>query len=165
MRIAMVIVALAAAVGSVGVIRVRADAPAWDGFANAWIASHALKVKGQAPREQRRSCEGDLNGDGRPDVVVVYTIEGVGGGNDWTQYATALTATPQGYAATVPIAVARKDERGVERCRIADAAVELQIKENSPSDPSCCPSRPATARYVLKAGALVEAAAPAPSPR
>jgi hypothetical protein len=148
-----------------GVHRVNAQPAAmgWQGFANAWIASHAARVKGEAPKENRKSCEGDVNGDGHGDVVVIYTIEGVGGGNDWTQYATVLTSTPQGYGATLPKEVGGKSVRAVESCSIDGRTVELELKTYGPKDGSCCPSVPGKASYTFAKGALGEAPAPSPS--
>jgi hypothetical protein len=115
-------------------------------------------VKGVAPKETRKSCEGDLNGDGHGDVVVIYSIEGVGGGNDWTQYATVLTSTPQGYAATVPKEVGGKSVRAVDGCTVSGSGVDLVLKTYGPKDGSCCPSVPGTARYTFAKGALVDSA-------
>ena len=141
-----------------------ADAPAaWQGFANAWIASHAMRVKGEAPKENRFSCEGDLNGDGKSDVVVVYTIEGVGGGNDWTQYATVLIAQPPGYSATTPKEVGGKSVRAVDSCTISDKVIELALKEYAAADASCCPSKPGKARYGFSGGKLVLAPTETPA--
>jgi hypothetical protein len=135
----------------------------WQGFANAWIASHAQRVHGQAPREARKSCEGDVNGDGHGDVVVVYTIEGVGGGNDWTQYATVLTSTPQGYAASMPKEVGKKGVRAIDGCTIAGTAVELALKTWAAADAACCPSVPGKATLAFVNGALSDASVPAAS--
>lgn len=146
-----------------GVGRVHADAPAmWEGFANAWIASHAQRVKGQAPRDKRKHCEGDLNGDGHGDVVVIYSVEGAGGGdgNNWTQYATVLTSAPQGYGATLPKEVGSKSVRAVEGCTIAGTSVELDLKSYGPQDAACCPSVPGKARLAFQKGVLVDAPAP-----
>jgi len=136
-------------------------AAGWQGYANAWIASHAQRVHGQAPRDVRKSCEGDVDGDGHTDVVVIYTIEGVGGGNDWTQYATLLTSTPRGYGASMPKEVGGKGVRVVEGCTIGASSVELALKTYGPQDASCCPSVPGKARLAFAAGALSEAPAPA----
>ena len=126
MRVRRLIVALVASLlGANAGTAHAADPAAWAGFANAWIAAHAMRLKGQAPRDARKSCEGDLNGDGHCDVVVVYAIEGVGGGNDWTQCATVLTATPQGYGASNPREVGGKRDGAVESCSIAGAVVAL----------------------------------------
>lgn len=135
----------------------------WQGFANAWIASHAARLKGTAPKESRKSCEGDVNGDGHGDVVVVFTVEGVGGGNDWKQYATVLTSTGQGYGATMPNEVGSKSLRAVERCTISGATVELDLKTYGPKDAACCPSVPGKARYTFAKGVLGETPAPSPS--
>ncbi len=154
---------VAALLGGVSGAARAADAPmAWQGFANAWIASHAMRVKGEAPKENRFSCEGDLNGDGKADVVVIYTIEGVGGGNDWTQYATVLLAQPPGYSATAPKDVGGKSVRAVDSCTITDKVIELAFKEYAPADASCCPSKPGRARYGFAGGKLV--AAPTQTP-
>src|SRR5262245_1309780 len=94
------------------------------GYANAAIAAHARRVGGQAPRESRKSCEGDVNGDGRPDAAVLYTIEGVGGGNGWTQYMIVLVAAPQGVGATNPKEVGATGKRGVESCKLTTGVIE-----------------------------------------
>jgi hypothetical protein len=151
--------AAAQAPGAAPVPPSAAPPAAWQGYANAWIASHAQRVHGQAPREVRKSCEGDLNGDGHSDVVVIYTIEGVGGGNDWTQYATVLTSTPQGFAATMPKEVGGKSVRAVEGCAVTGATVELELKTYGEKDASCCPSVPGKARFAFTSGALTEAPA------
>jgi hypothetical protein len=162
---AMMLVALS--VGTAG-----AEAPAaapvpapamWQGYANAWIASHAQRVKGQAPKESRKSCEGDLNGDGHGDVVVIYVIEGVGGGNDWTQYATVLTSTPQGFGASTPKEVGGKSVRAVEGCTIAGSTVTLDLKTYGEKDGSCCPSVPGKATYRYEKGVLTDASAAPPA--
>jgi hypothetical protein len=151
-----------------GARTVGAEPPvAWQGFANAWIASHAQRLHGTAPKDTRKSCEGDVNGDGHADVVVIYSIEGVGGGNDWTQYATVLTSTPQGYGASLPREVGGKSVRAVDGCTIAGTTVELDLKTYGPKDGSCCPSVPGKAHFAFQKGALIDApaavAAPAPA--
>ena len=160
---ALVVTIAAALFGVAGAPARAADAPAWQGFANAWIASHAMRVKGEAPKENRFSCEGDLNGDGKTDVVVVYTIEGVGGGNDWTQYATVLAAQAPGYSATTPKEVGGKSVRAVDSCTITDKTIELALKEYAPEDASCCPSKPGRARYVFAGGKLTLAPTQTPA--
>ena len=158
-----VVVTLMAVAGGLVPAYAQPAAMGWQGFANAWIASHAARVKGQAPKESRKSCEGDLNADGHGDVVVIYTIEGVGGGNGWTQYATVLTSTQQGYGATLPKEVGGKSVRGIDGCTISGTTVELALKTYAPTDGACCPSVPGKARYAFEKGALAEAPAPGAS--
>jgi len=153
------IVAILMALGGGTASAESPPAAMWQGYANAWIASHAQRVKGQAPKDTRKSCEGDLNGDGHGDVVVIYSIEGVGGGNDWTQYATVLTSTPQGFGASTPKEVGGKSVRAVDGCTIAGTTVTLDLKTYGPEDGSCCPSVPGKATYRFEKGGLADASA------
>jgi hypothetical protein len=153
-----------------GVVEAQAPNPAMgpvmvQGYANAAIAAHARRVGGTAPRESRKTCEGDLNGDGRGDVVVVYTIEGAGGGggNGWTQYLIVLTVAPQGLGSTAPKEVGRTGDRGVESCRVVAGKIEAATKVYLPTDPSCCPSKPGTLTLTLEKGKLVDVPAPTSS--
>jgi hypothetical protein len=160
--------AVATALVAVAPGRTRAeDAPsapaAWQGYANAWIAAHAQRVKGDAPKEFRKHCEGDVNGDGHTDVVVIYSIEGVGGGNDWTQYATVLTSTAQGFGASAPKEVGGKSVRAVEGCTIDGKIITLDLLTYGPKDGSCCPSVARKTRYTFEKGVLAPVPEPAPS--
>ena len=53
---------------------------------NQYIAN-AAKANDAAPgpKTAERVLTGDLDGDGDKDAVVQYTLEGFGGGNNWTQ--------------------------------------------------------------------------------
>jgi len=147
-----------------GRVEAQPAAAGWQGFANAWIASHAARLKGQAPKETRKSCEGDVNGDAHNDVVVIYTIAGVGGGDAWTQYATVLTSAPQGYGATMPKEVGSKGVRSVKGCSVSGTTVELALETWGPKDAACCPSVPGKASLTFAKGALTDAAGAAASP-
>ncbi|MEB2285081.1 MAG: hypothetical protein B6D46_10100 [Polyangiaceae bacterium UTPRO1] len=151
-----VLAAATALVLGAGAAAAQPAAMGWQGFANAWIAAHAQRVRGQAPREARKSCEGDINGDGHGDVVVIYTIE-AGGSGAWTQYATVLTSTQQGYGATLPKEVGGKGTRIVESCAVAPGKVEISFKTWAAADAACCPSVPGKATLSFANGALAEA--------
>jgi len=141
-----------------------AGPPLWQAMANVLIASHARRVGGDAPKEARRFCEGDVDGDGQPDAVVVYTIESVGGGNDWNQYMAVLS--PQGgtYRASATRKVGGKGERGVEQCTIAPGFIDLAFKSYGPADAACCPSVPGHERYAYRDGKIVDPAKPTATP-
>jgi hypothetical protein len=166
MRSKLVTSVLAATAAVLGA-RAAAAQPAaagWQGYANAWIASHAQRMHGQAPRELRKSCEGDVNRDGHGDVVVIYTVEGVGGGNDWTQYVTVLTSTPQGYGASLPKEVGKKGVRAAASCTVVGGSVELAVKTWAAADAACCPSVPGKTTLAFVSGGLSEEPVPAPAP-
>lgn len=158
-------VVLAALLGPHGVARADGAPAMWQGYANAWIASHVQRVGGEAPKDKRLDCQGDVNGDGHADVVVIYLVVSKGGGDDWTQYATVLTSTPQGFGAVMPKEVGGKGKRTIERCTIAASIVELGTKDHVPGDASCCPSKPGTLRLRFENGALADAPTPAASGR
>lgn len=145
------------------------------GYANAAIAAHARRVGGQAPKESRKTCDGDVNGDGKTDAVVVYRIEGAaggasegpGGGNDWTQYVLVMVAAPQGVGATNPKEVGAAGKRSVESCTVSPGTIAATTKEWAPGDPACCPSKAGTLTLGFDKGKVVDApgtAAPAPAP-
>jgi len=137
------------------------------GYANAAIAAHARRVGGQAPKESRKTCEGDVNGDGKTDAAVVYTVEGAGGGNAWTQYIMVMVAAPQGVGATSPKEVGATGQRSVETCTLGTGTIDATTKEWAPTDPSCCPSKAGTLKLGFEKGKVVDApgaTAPAPAP-
>ena len=144
-----------------GANAVEAQPAMWQGYANAAIAAHARRVGGQAPRESRKTCEGDVNGDGKGDVAVVYTIEGIGGGKGSTQYLLVLVASPQGVGASAPKEVGTTGKRYVERCTLAAGVIEADTKEWAASDAMCCPSKTGHLRLGFDKGKVVDAPAPA----
>ncbi len=131
----------------------------WQGYANAAIAAHARRAGGQAPRESRKTCEGDVNGDGKTDAAVLYTIEGVGGADGWTQHLLVLVAAPQGVGATNPKEIGAAGKRRVESCTLTKGAIEATTKEWAPADPACCPSKAGTLRLGFDKGKVVDAPA------
>lgn len=51
------------------------------------ITAHINKVREDATeyKQARKIVYGDVDGDGKADAVVQYTLEGAGGGNSWGQ--------------------------------------------------------------------------------
>ncbi len=51
------------------------------------IDRYVEKIRDDASeyKEARKIVYGDVDGDGRKDAIVQYTLEGVGGGNSWGQ--------------------------------------------------------------------------------
>lgn len=129
----------------------------WQGYANAAIAAHARRAGGQAPREARKTCEGDINGDGRPDAALLYTIEGAGGGTGWTQFVLVMVAAQQGVGATNPKEVGASGKLSVESCTLSPGVIEAVTKEWAAGDPACCPSKPGTLRLGFDKGKVVDA--------
>jgi hypothetical protein len=123
---------------------------------NAYISREAARRArgGEAVEEfvgARRIGRGDVDGDGRDDLVVLYTLER---GNDWTQF-VAVFGGPRGR----PLASTRvcgKGQRSVDLGGVTDRRIELATKRYGPSDALCCPSVAGHAWLSLRAGALEE---------
>lgn len=52
---------------------------------NQYIAKQAKADGSSEYKEARKVLTGDLDGDGDRDAVMQYTLEGAGGGNNWSQ--------------------------------------------------------------------------------
>lgn len=61
-------------------------------FNEHYIGKRILEIdpSGIAQLTQTQFLSGDINADNKPDVVVFYTLEGEGGGNNWRQYLLML---------------------------------------------------------------------------
>jgi len=98
----------------------------------------------------RKTLRGDVTGDGREDLVVLFTLER---GDLWVQYLAAISS------AGTPLAtaeVARKGGRAVDLDRTEGTLIQLTTKKYAPGDAACCPSLLARATYALKGRHLKE---------
>ena len=123
-----------------------------------FIAGQASKLGGQEYREARKMVAGDLNHDGVPDAAVLYTLEGIGGGNNYTQY-LAVFLRDKDKGLLVPAAhatVGGKLYREARLQSITDGAILFNIVSYEEKDAACCPSKKGATRYVLADGKLQE---------
>jgi hypothetical protein len=136
------------------------DAGVIDRFLSRQIAG----TGGEEYREARKTAAGDLNRDGRADVAVLYTIEGMGGSNNYVQHLAVFARIKGRLVPVAHTAVGGKGDRlielqaikkGVILCKTLDAATA--------SDPSRHTDRkPTTIRFVLVGRTLQEQQRPAP---
>ena len=108
---------------------------------------------------------GDLNHDGVSDVAVLYTIEGVGGGNNYTQYLAVFVRLEGKLTPTAHAVVGGKGYRATHLEGIGDNVIFLTTLSYGPHDAMCCPSIKGSARFVLADGKLVSQPPPPPSPK
>jgi len=95
---------------------------------------------------------GDLNGDGRPEVVAFLSESSGGSG---TRLYLAVVSR-QGRK-VVNLATALVGDRvQVRAARVQDRRVELDVVQAGPDDAACCPGQKATRRWVLKKRLLTE---------
>src|SRR5438132_950205 len=57
-----------------------------DAIVDNFIATQEKKHKVEEYKEARKVVRGDLNGDGKEDILALYTLEGFGGTNLYLQY-------------------------------------------------------------------------------
>ncbi|MDV3467792.1 hypothetical protein RZA67_03475 [Stenotrophomonas sp. C3(2023)] len=105
----------------------------------------------QEYRDVRQQFIGDLTGDGAPDAVVLYVLEGEGGGNGSVTFMTALVRTAGRLEAAATRVVAGNGE-SVTEARLADGIMQLTVMRQGPDDASCCPSLEVQEHYLLRAG-------------
>jgi hypothetical protein len=148
---------IAALIGA-GILATTATTPLWP------IEIHALGkvIKKEADRlaqphakveefvAGRRSMRGDVTGDGREDLIVLFTLER---GNLWVQYLAAISS------AGAPLAtaeVARTGVRAVDLDRTVGTLIQLTTKKYAAGDATCCPSLQQRATYALRGRHLKE---------
>lgn len=139
-------------------LAVLAQEGAADAAIDRWIKTHAERSKGAEHRNSRRAVIGDLNGDGREDVAVLYTIEAARSqADDYAlRYLAAFRRGAGGLEYEAHLLVGGKGIREVNRVTVLNGVIVLEALEYQPNDKMCCPSKPARWRYQLRAGKLVE---------
>ena len=114
-----------------------------------YIANQARRERGAEYEDARKVMTGDLNGDGSPETVVLYTIEGQRGSNNYIQYIAVFAPR---HGRLVPIAhtaVGGKSYRSIELNSVDKQRVNLDTLSYGPKDASCCPSVKGTTSYAL----------------
>jgi len=92
---------------------------------------------------------GDLNGDGLPDAAVLLATS-MGGSGVFQDLAVVL-ATPDSEPRNVA-SVFLGDREPVDRIRIENGEIALELLAHGPGDPMCCPTLAVTRRFRLVDG-------------
>src|SRR5215471_5221400 len=116
---------------------------------DALIARQANRERGQECRDARKVVSGDLTRDSEAETVVLYTIEGQRGSNNYIQYLTVFAREGGRLSPVATAKVGGKSERSVDLRSIEASAIELDTLSYGPKDAACCPSVKGTTRYVL----------------
>ena len=114
----------------------------------------ALTLSGA--RRVSKVVSGDLTHDGVAETVVLYTIEGQGGSNNYVQYLAAFTRGKGGLVAVAHTVVGGKSARSIELKSVDNNAIQLETLSYGPNDASCCLSIKGTTRFVLAGKRLRE---------
>ncbi len=100
---------------------------------------------------------GDLDQDGVPDAAVVLATN-TGGSGTFHDLAVVFNrhGAPENTATFF-----LGDRVPVDRIRIVDGEIQVDLTMHGPADPMCCPSVQATRRFRLAGGELIEMESPA----
>lgn len=96
--------------------------------------------------------EGDLTGDGTPELVVLFTLEGGGGGNGVGGFLAAFQRDASGQLSAVDTIPVTGYGGSAQDARIERGAAVVKLLVQGPNDPACCPSEEFEGRYVLHQG-------------
>ena len=121
-----------------------------------YIANQARRERGEEYEDARKIMSGDLNGDGSPETVVLYTIEGQRGSNNYIQYLAVFARHSSKLVPIVHAAVGGKSYRSIELNSVDNQRVNLDTLSYGPKDASCCPSNKGKTSYALVGRSLRE---------
>ena len=128
------------------------------------IKSFNDSVRGAEYCAFRKPAFGNLDGDGREDVVVQLTIEGAchedvgstpgGCGNNYEFFLAAFLT--KNHEVILPTKIGGKAVRHIKALSISQNNVFLNTLEYAHGDGMCCPSMKRHVAYQLQQGRLVE---------
>jgi hypothetical protein len=99
-------------------------------------------------------------GSGGQQAISMFTIEGVGGDNNYTFYITLLMPdrTHSRFVEVNTLQVGGKGIRSLsfDKLNVRDGQVVVPTMTYAEQDATCCPSIPGKARFEVKGGKLIE---------
>jgi len=119
-----------------------------------FISNQATREHGEEYPDARKVVTGDLNGDGTPETVVLYTIEGQNGTNNHIQYLAVFKRVNGQLLHVTHVAAGSKLDRDVELDSVTNGMINLTTMRFAKNDPACCPTVKGKASYRLVKGTL-----------
>ncbi|WP_386340552.1 hypothetical protein O4D10_02100 [Xanthomonas citri pv. citri] len=114
------------------------------------LAAEVAKSDGASEyKDARKSVEADLTGDGKPEMVLLYTLEGQGGSNGAGSYLAAFQREESGQLHLVSTTSVAGLGMAAQGLHVEDGTAYVTLLVPGPDDPDCCPSMEEQALYVL----------------
>ena len=107
-------------------------------------------------KEARKIIYGDLDGDGDEDAAAQFTIEGMGGGNNYGFYLAVFRNENGKLKGITDDAIGGKMNRDVTFTKIENGKMYFDTKGYAEDDGACCPSIEGKTTYVLENDKLKE---------
>jgi hypothetical protein len=120
-----------------------------------FISAQATRDHGEEYPDARKVVTGDLDKDGVPETVVLYTIEGQNGSNNHVQYLAVFTRANRQLVHLTHTSVGSKSYRDAELDSISNGLINLTTLGFAKNDPACCPTLKGKAWYKLALGRLI----------
>lgn len=121
-----------------------------------YIAGVAKVSDADEYKEARKIIYGDLDGDGDEDAAAQFTIEGMGGGNNYGFYLAVFKNENGKFKGITDEAIGGKLNRDVTFTKIENGKMLFDTKEYDADDGACCPSIEGKTSYILEGKKLVE---------
>lgn len=116
------------------------------------VADEIATDGGSEYDEGRQLLEVDLDGDGVEDAVVLYTIEGQGGGNGSFQTLAALYRDGNSWSAKGKTILGGATDLQL----LGPNLIGVTVLTHSDEDPRCCPSQESVVKYQWNGAAFAE---------
>jgi len=123
---------------------------------NSFISKQATEAGADEYSEGRKIVRSDVNGDGKIDLIVLYTLEGFGGGNSHAQYLAIFLGGGKTFKNAANVAVGGKLNRSVELTGVTAGRIDLDTLAYRSNDPACCPTRKGKTHYRFSQNRLKE---------
>ena len=123
---------------------------------NRYLAGVAKVSDASEYEEARKIIYGDLDGDGDEDAAAQFTIEGMGGGNNYGFYLAVFRNENGKLKGVTDDVIGGKLNRDVTFTKIENGKMFFYTKGYGKDDGACCPSIEGKTAYVLEGEKLVE---------
>lgn len=130
----------------------EADEAALKAAIDQMVADEIATDGGSEYDEGRQVLEVDLDGDGVEDAVVLYTIEGQGGGNGSFQTLAALYRDGNSWSAKGKTILGGATDLQL----LGPNLIGVTVLTHSDEDPRCCPSQESVVKYQWNGAAFAE---------